>query len=78
MVSHFRLSVKRRTGLDLIKGRIEKPYGTLPDPALPAWHNFSLDDKIPMVRAPKDCLVFSRGKVGDKVSSEMNNNVVQK
>nr|CAD7419001.1 unnamed protein product [Timema poppensis] len=61
------LSTRRPTRVDDLYKAVPKPAGGVPKHGLPIWSDLLLDAKLPVIKAPKGALVFSRGKVGEKL-----------
>ena len=62
-----RLSIRRKTGIQLMKDAIGKPRGATPATRFPAWSRLSMDSKIPLVPAASQAIVFSRGGICENV-----------
>ncbi|CAG2056244.1 unnamed protein product [Timema podura] len=66
------LSTRRPTRVDELYKAVPKPAGGVPKHGLPIWSDLHLDAKLPVIKAPKGALVFSRGKVGEKIIHSNN------
>lgn len=63
------LTLRKPTELHRVFDSVPKPARAVPKNGLPAWYKLGLDCKLPVPQFPKDKIVFSRGKIGEDVSS---------
>ncbi|OXA59280.1 uncharacterized protein LOC118434358 [Folsomia candida] len=60
-----KLTIRRKTRLDLIRDQIPRPEGSVPPTALPSWFEMDMKLKIPYVKAPEKYIYYARGKLGE-------------
>lgn len=74
------MTLRKPTELKKVIDSIPKSDKAVPKNGLPLWYKLGLECKLPVPVIPKGRVIFSRGKIGEDVSStfslKLNSSVV--
>lgn len=66
------MMLRKPTDLKKVIESVPKPVSAVPKNGLPMWFRLGLESKLPMPKMPLGKVVFSRGKIGEDVSTLVN------
>lgn len=63
------MTLRKPTELKKVIDSIPKPIRAVPKNGLPMWYRLGMECKLPVPAIPAGKIVFSRGKIGEDVST---------
>lgn len=63
------MTLRKPTELKKVIDSVPKPIRAVPKNGLPLWYRLGLECKLPVPKMPEGKIVFSRGKIGEDVST---------
>lgn len=63
------LTLRKPTELKKVIDSVPKPVRAVPKNGLPLWYKLGLECKLPVPKMPAGKVIFSRGKIGEDVST---------
>lgn len=63
------MMLRKPTELKKVIDSVPKPIRAVPKNGLPLWYKLGLESKLPVPNMPKGKIIFSRGRIGEDVST---------